>query len=88
MMDISKMVENTLKEYEELQKLTPSPPKKEGFGDSMRFLERFKTKLTTVTCIKKEGYMKIRENDQNNKEIPPVYAILSKDRFTYFLDPV
>lgn len=89
MMDISKIVEKTLQEFDELQKLTIKNNEKPQFSlDNMRFLQKFKTKLTTAVCIKKEGYVKVREIDQKAKEVPAVLGILSKDRFTYFLDPV
>lgn len=34
------------------------------------------------------GFIKIREKDMKEKEVPQMYAYLNKNRLTYYLDEV
>ena len=56
--------------------------------DNLAALNRFKSKLTKASCAKKNGFLKVREADENAKEVPLSFAQLNSDRFTYYLDPV
>lgn len=39
-------------------------------------------------CIRREGMLKIRDIDQKDKDVALTYAILTKDRLSYFVNLV
>ena len=43
-------------------------------------------KESTPICIRREGMLKIRDSDQKEKDVVVTYAILTKDRLSYFVN--
>ena len=53
-----------------------------------KFLQREKSnEIPKVECIRKEGMLKVRDGDQNEKDVSVTFAILTKDRLSYFINP-
>lgn len=40
----------------------------------------------TPLCIRREGLLKIRDSDQKDKDVVVTYAVLTKDRLSYFVN--
>lgn len=40
------------------------------------------------SCIRREGMLKIRDVDQKDKDVVVTYAVLTKDRISYFVNAV
>lgn len=52
--------------------------------NKMNFLEK---ESSTPLCIRREGMLKIRDADQKDKDVVVTYAVLTKDRLSYFVNP-
>lgn len=46
-----------------------------------------KETLPKVQCVRKEGMLKIRDRDQKEKDVSVTFAILTKERLSYFINP-
>jgi hypothetical protein len=44
------------------------------------------TKSSSPLCIRREGMLKIRDVDQKDKDVVVTYAVLTKDRLSYFVN--
>lgn len=52
-----------------------------------KFVKDFNENERDKNCVRKEGMLKIRENDVKDKEVSVTYSILTKDRLSYFVNP-
>ncbi len=60
-----------------------------GLEKEPRFKENlpdFTKQNNMPTCIRREGMLKIRDVDQKDKEVVVTYAVLTKDRLSYFVN--
>lgn len=46
-----------------------------------------KENIPKVQCVRKEGMLKIRYKDQKEKDVSVTFAILTKERLSYFINP-
>ena len=62
-------------------------PRINGLEKEPRFTENLDfTQQSTPTCIRREGMLKIRDVDQKDKDVVVTYAVLTKDRLSYFVN--
>jgi hypothetical protein len=71
--------QNTRQEYPKLVGLEPK-----FLETKINFLEK---ESNTPLCIRREGMLKIRDADQKDKDVVVTYAVLTKDRLSYFVNP-
>ena len=83
-LDLQRLIEENAKLDREISMLklknkhpSISPPK---------FLQ-IEKEIPKIECIHKEGMLKIRDKDQNDKDVSVTFAILTKDRLSYFINP-
>jgi hypothetical protein len=69
---------------------SPSVPKVAGFDSYLKqqSLDFTGQNQNNPLCIRREGMLKIRDVDQKDKDVVVTYAVLTKDRLSYFVNAV